>query len=230
MTLRSALALATVTLCSACTTAAPRPPAASESRADAAVRPAPAQNTQDAPPDIANARRPEATRPFSFREFEVEAFWLPAVWAKLDFDDDQAPTSSADLDTGSGFAGRIAMGTGQESIGILYTQSMQDEETTRTDVRSQQACLDCLYRSPLADLGGAVWLQAAGGFGLAWVDFDDDRFDSYVTGAAELRFALEFHVTRQFALTGGIMGFLWGEPGDTKAYGTAATLGASLVF
>lgn len=166
----------------------------------------------------------------SFKRFSFDAEWIPAMWVTADVDQKGNSQTRGDLDTGSGLALRAGMGNEQQNIGVLYLGSWHDEQTTGRGAKTQSLLLDFLYRAPLPETGGAIWLEADAGLGGTEIQFDSAQFDDQVTGAALLHGDLEFRVTRVFSLAAGLGVFIWGHPGDTIAYGSYVTVGAKLVF
>jgi hypothetical protein len=79
-------------------------------------------------------------------------------------------------------------------------------------------------------MNGLVWFEVDAGVGVAELAFDSDQFDHQTTGSGLLHGDLEFRLGRNLCLAVGGGGFIWGNFGDTIAYGSYVTLGAKLNF
>jgi hypothetical protein len=152
------------------------------------------------------------------------------MWVTADVDQDGVSGTRGDLDTGSGIALRAGFGSNQQNIGVLYMGTWHDEAVSGRGASTQQLLLDFLYRAPIAEMNGLVWFEVDAGVGGAELAFDSDQFDRQVTGSGLLHGDLEFMLGRNLCLAVGGGGFIWGNFGDTIAYGTYITVGAKLLF
>ena len=167
---------------------------------------------------------------FNWGHVTLDAEWIPAMWVTADVDSDGVSGTRGDLDTGSGIALRAGFGSTQQNIGVLYMGTWHDEAVSGRGATTQQLLLDCLYRAPIADMNGLVWFEVDAGVGVAELAFDSDQFDHQTTGSGLLHGDLEFRLGRNLCLAVGGGGFIWGNFGDTIAYGSYVTLGAKLNF
>lgn len=155
----------------------------------------------------------------------VEPIVLPAVW--LERDDDRTLTADRDTFEGFGYGLRAALGDRLRSLGVSY-QGI-DTDTARNDLRMHAFYFDGDVRVPMRDVPEAFWFRAGVGLGGGWIDASDDP-DLRAEGAAQIRFGIDFQPNDRFTLTAGAGGVVFGHPGDTEAYGTFLTLGATLFF
>jgi len=249
-------AVALAALLAGCSAAPPRPPSAAECASPAAelaadpiseplaapftepyagfsLDPIHAEQDRDAIPPPMDTRMSYERGPserFNWGHVTLDAEWIPAMWVTADVDSDGVSGTRGDLDTGSGIALRAGFGSNQQNIGVLYMGTWHDEVVSGRGASTQQLLLDFLYRAPVAEMNGLVWFEVDAGVGGAELAFDSDQFDRQVTGSALLHGDLEFMLGRKFCLAVGGGGFIWGNFGDTIAYGTYITLGAKLLF
>jgi hypothetical protein len=223
-------ALALASLLAACS-APPRAAEADLEAPPAAAPPAaPAQRTPPPPSSSPMSYERGPSEPFSFKNVTLDAEWIPAMWVTTDIDDKGTAATRAELDTGSGVALRAGLGSNQQNIGLLYMGTWHDEKTTGRGASTQSLLLDFLYRAPIPEMNNQVWFEVDAGLGGTDLEFDSDQIDSKLTGSALLHGDLEFRITRAFTVAAGFGGFIWGDPGDTVAYGTYVTLGVKLLF
>jgi len=219
-------------LLAGCSAAPPRPPSAPEC-ATPAAEPAAAEQDRDSIPPPMDTRMSYERGPserFNWGHVTLDAEWIPAMWVTADVDSDGVSGTRGDLDTGSGIALRAGFGSTQQNIGVLYMGTWHDEAVSGRGATTQQLLLDCLYRAPIADMNGLVWFEVDAGVGVAELAFDSDQFDRQTTGSGLLHGDLEFRLGRNLCLAVGGGGFIWGNFGDTIAYGSYVTLGAKLNF
>jgi hypothetical protein len=223
-------------LLTGCSAAPPRPPSAPECAipaAEPAAEPAAAEQDRDSIPPPMDTRMSYERGPserFNWGHVTLDAEWIPAMWVTADVDSDGVSGTRGDLDTGSGIALRAGFGSTQQNIGVLYMGTWHDEAVSGRGASTQQLLLDCLYRAPIADMNGLVWFEVDAGVGVAELAFDSDQFDHQTTGSGLLHGDLEFRLGRNLCLALGGGGFIWGNFGDTIAYGSYVTLGAKLNF
>jgi hypothetical protein len=223
-------------LLAGCSAAPPRPPSAPECAtpaAEPAAEPAAAEQDRDSIPPPMDTRMSYERGPserFNWGHVTLDAEWIPAMWVTADVDSDGVSGTRGDLDTGSGIALRAGFGSTQQNIGVLYMGTWHDEAVSGRGATTQQLLLDCLYRAPIADMNGLVWFEVDAGVGVAELAFDSDQFDRQTTGSGLLHGDLEFRLGRNLCLAVGGGGFIWGNFGDTIAYGSYVTLGAKLNF
>jgi hypothetical protein len=219
-------------LLAGCSAAPPRPPPAPEC-ATPAAEPAAVEQDRDSIPPPMDTRMSYERGPserFNWSHVTLDAEWIPAMWVTADVDSDGVSGTRGDLDTGSGMALRAGFGSNQQNIGVLYMGTWHDEAVSGRGASTQQLLLDFLYRAPIADMNGLVWFEVDAGVGGAELAFDSDQFDRQVTGSALLHGDLEFRLGRNLCLAVGGGGFIWGNFGDTIAYGSYITVGAKLNF
>jgi len=219
-------------LLAGCSAAPPRPPSAPECATPVSEPPAAEQGRDSIPPPMDTRMSYERgpSERFNWGHVTLDAEWIPAMWVTADVDSDGVSGTRGDLDTGSGIALRAGFGSNQQNIGVLYMGTWHDEVVSGRGASTQQLLLDFLYRAPVAEMNGLVWFEVDAGVGGAELAFDSDQFDRQVTGSALLHGDLEFMLGRNFCLAVGGGGFIWGNFGDTIAYGTYITLGAKLLF
>jgi hypothetical protein len=152
----------------------------------------------------------------------LEGHALPGVWLTRDLD---GVARNAESEDGAGYAVRGAIGNRDQSIGMQY-QGMRVDGGA---LDAHTLGLDVDVRTPLEDGTGVFFVRAGGGFGAGWLDArDDDELGS--TGQAQLRLGLDLQPTPAFALGVAFGGIVFGHPGETDAYGTFVTVGATFVF
>ncbi len=216
--------------------AAAAPAAAPDPAADpafaSAPRPDPQQGRDALPPPMDTRMSYERgpSEAFNWGHVCIDAEWIPAMWVTADVDHNGNSAIRGDLDTGSGFSLRGGFGSTQQNIGVLYMATFHDEQTTGRGASTQQLLVDFLYRAPIADMNGLVWLEVDGGLGGVDLSFDSPTLDDQVTGSALLHGDLEFRLGKALWIGLGGGGFVWGHFGDTVAYGTWIDLGVKLIF
>jgi hypothetical protein len=161
--------------------------------------------------------------------FTAEVFWLPAVWLEVDEKNRLAPNAAADVAIGSGVGMRAAIGNKDQSIGLLYMGTFHDENTTGANVRTDSIYLDFDVAMPAVPDTNAVLVRAGAGVGVAFVEFNQS-FDDASTLAFNLRLGLDYQPSPRVSLGVGLGGFIWGNPGDTVAFGSFVLLGGTLSF
>lgn len=184
---------------------------------------------QDTPEDF-RMKFAEADEPKVLDHVTVEAGYVPVMWINADVESESRSIGSPDLDPGSGVTARAGLGTKEQNIGLLYLGTWHDENRAHVDATTQSLLLDFLYRSPLTSLGEEATFSLSIGLGMAQLAFDGPYYDDHTTGAVQMRTDVEYPVARPLTLSAGFAGFLWGQPGETVAYGTYFTVGAKLVF
>ncbi len=167
---------------------------------------------------------------YRFNELQISAFWIPGMWIESGEDSNVPSQRGADLSTGSGLGARIGVGSQKQGVGVLYTTTWHDENNTDTRAQTSALYFDALARHQLTQGRIDMWFTAAASLGAAWVDFDTPVYDNEVGGAAQLRFMLDFQVSRKVAFDVGMAGFIWGWPGNTGAYGAYLLVGGKLMF
>lgn len=152
----------------------------------------------------------------------VEAHALPGIWLTRDLD---GVARNGDSEDAAGYAVRAAIGNRDQSIGLQY----QGMHADGGDLDAHTLGLDVDVRTLLDDGTGLFFVRAGGGFGAAWLDADDDATLGS-TAQAQLRLGLDLQATPMFAIGAAFGGIVFGHPGETDAYGTFVTLGATFVF
>ena len=185
------------------------------------------RDPRDAPPSFQEAKHSEHG---TFGErFTAEVFWLPAVWLEVDEKNRLAPNADADVAIGSGVGMRAAVGNKDQSIGLLYMGTFHDENTTGASVRTDSIYLDFDVAMPAVPDTTAVLVRAGAGVGVAFISFDRG-FDDASTLAFNLRLGLDYQPSPRVSFGVGLGGFLWGNPGDTVAFGSFVLVGGALTF
>lgn len=151
----------------------------------------------------------------------IEPMVMPAVWLTRDVDDG---TGNDDLQDGSGYGLRVAVGRRDQSIGLLY----QGFHTDGDGFDAQTVGIDFDVRAPLDD-GTPVFLRAGACIGVAGLEARGDDSLGNET-AAQLRLGFDFLATEHLMFGASIGGIVFGHFGETEAYGTFLTFGATLVF
>jgi hypothetical protein len=148
-----------------------------------------------------------------------DAYFMPGAW--MHFDD-------AGTANGLGYGARAAYGNHDQSVGLLYQGF--DLDGDNTDVWLHSLYVDFDVRMMLPDSGNRLEFLAGVGVGGAWLDFTDANFGTNSEAAVELRLAMAFRPNPGFGLELGGGGALYGHFGNTAAYGSWLSLGASLTF
>lgn len=165
--------------------------------------------------------------------YPIEVTALPAVWLRPDLEDRFGAGELAPDATGSGVAVRSAIGNRDQSIGVLYHGMWLDGDDDRRDgdVDAHALYFDADVRVPVRDGPKGLYGRAAVGLGFVRYDLAGTQFDDRTTGAANLRFDVEFEPPGQrWSLLFGIGGFAWGRPGDNDAYGTFFEIGGRVTL
>ena len=164
----------------------------------------------------------------------VSGFWVPAFKVNPD-EDEREPSQGiefdADLDTGQGWAARVGF-SGDETksgLGLLYMTTRHRESVTRRHARTHSGYLELLLRTP--ESRGPLDANFAVGIGVGGAAFDfDGGFDDSGGAAVMIRGEMGLTLFRQFDLTVGGGGFLWGYPTETIGYGGFFTIGGTVHF
>jgi hypothetical protein len=153
--------------------------------------------------------------------FVVDASGI-ASWIQIDTDGGQP---KPDQDTASGYGVRLASGDKDQSFGLLYQGLFAEGDAFDLSILG----LDVKMRTPIDGAAHRLYAHAGGGFGWAWLD---ETFGGEVRNDAEaqLRIGLEYQATETFAITTSVGALGIGHVGDTAAWGTFLTLGATFVF
>ena len=158
----------------------------------------------------------------------VDAGVLPALWLRVDRDDDAAASDEVDT-MGPGYSARLGLGNTDQSIGILYHGAFTEEDDGEAEIDLHAIYLDFDASIPIEPDPGLMFVHAAAGVGLVHLDSPDTTLDT-TTGAVNLRLQLEVRPTSALHFFIGAGGFAFGHPGESNAYGTFADLGLRLSF
>jgi hypothetical protein len=154
--------------------------------------------------------------------FVLEADAL-ASWIQVDAQGG-APRPSEQFAPGYGL--RLASGDKDQSFGLQYQGFFAEDNSFDLSVLG----VDVNMRTPIDGAMHRLYVHAGGGFGWAWLDETTVGGEVRNDAEAQLRIGLDLQTSDNFAITTSIGGFGIGHLGDTVAWGTFLSIGATFVF